>query len=101
MGELADLRTAVRRFAVEAGFDPVNTPKNLAISVSIEAAELLECFQWLEGADRIDKAKVSEEMADVLVYLIRLGDKLDIDLGQAVLTKLRKNKRRLKAGPSR
>ena len=99
MGELAELREAVRQFAIDAGFDAANTPKNLAVSVSIEAAELLECFQWSDTAT--SKENVRDELADVLIYLIRLSDRLGIDLGEAVQWKLRKNRRRYRAASRR
>jgi NTP pyrophosphatase (non-canonical NTP hydrolase) len=99
MGDLSALRTALRRFAAERDWDQFHSPKNLAIAVSVEAGELLELFQWLSEADSgslsSDRvAKVREEMADVLLYLIRLADRLDIDLVVAARDKLALNARR-------
>lgn len=90
------LRERLRHFADERDWDQFHVPKNLAIALSVEASELLEHFQWLSEADsRIlppkKLAQVSEEMADVLLYLVRLADKLDVDLFQAALSKMALN----------
>ncbi|WP_026354607.1 nucleotide pyrophosphohydrolase [Massilia niastensis] len=92
-GELARLRAIVREFVDERDWDQFHTPKNLASALTVEAAELLEHFQWLQsgridelGADKL--AEVRHEMADVLVYLVRLADKLDVDLLAAVQEKM-------------
>src|SRR4051812_36491443 len=91
--DLIRLRELVRVFAAERDWDQFHTPKNLASALCVEAAELLEPFQWLRtgdaaelGADKL--AAVRHEMADVLVYLVRLADKLDIDLAAAVDDKM-------------
>jgi NTP pyrophosphatase (non-canonical NTP hydrolase) len=68
------------------------TPKNLAISLVLEASEVLEHFQW--GEDSGDKAELASELADVMLYLLQLASVSDIDLGQAVLDKLETNYRR-------
>jgi dCTP diphosphatase len=93
---LSNLRRALRQFAAERDWDQYHSPKNLAIALSVEAAELLEPFQWLTeessrslSPDQIAKAK--EEMADVFLYLIRLADKLDVDLVQAAEDKIALN----------
>lgn len=87
------LRERLRRFANERDWDQFHVPKNLAIALSVEASELLEHFQWLSEADSKSLppkklAQVSEEIADVLLYLVRLADKLDVDLFQAALSKM-------------
>ena len=96
---LAALRAAVRRFADERDWDQFHAPKNLAIALSVEASELLEHFQWMpEEASRAlppaTLAVVRDEMADVLIYLVRLADKLDVDLLAACATKMRRNAER-------
>lgn len=93
MSDLLQLRDLVREFVVERDWDQFHSPKNLASALTVEAAELLEHFQWLQHgrADELgpDKLKaVRHEMADVLVYLVRLADKLDVDLVQAVQEKM-------------
>ena len=90
---LAQLRDALRQFAAERDWDQFHSPKNLASALAVEAAELLERFQWLtEDQSRnlppADLAKVREEMADVLNYLVRLADKLDVDLLEAAREKM-------------
>jgi dCTP diphosphatase len=93
---LAALRQALREFAAERDWDQFHTPKNLAAALSVEAAELLEHFQWLTAAESTQlspekRAAVSEEIADVLLYLIRLADKLDVDVLAAARDKLVRN----------
>lgn len=90
------LRDELRRFAEERDWEPFHAPKNLAMALSVEAAELLEHFLWIgdEESSRLapERAKaVSYEMADVLLYLILLADKLDIDLMNAAREKLALN----------
>lgn len=91
------LRDLIREFVNERDWDKFHSPKNLAAALSVEAAELLEPFQWLEtgvagelGPDRY--LQVQQEMADVLTYLIRLADKLDVDLMSAVVEKMKQNR---------
>jgi dCTP diphosphatase len=90
------LRDKLRLFAAERDWDQFHSPKNLAIALSVEAAELLEHFQWLSDAESAalapeKRVKIREELADVLLYLIRLADKLDIDLSTAAADKLSVN----------
>jgi NTP pyrophosphatase (non-canonical NTP hydrolase) len=93
LGDLARLRALVREFVDERDWDQFHSPKNLASALTVEAAELLEHFQWLQNG-RLDElgpdklAEVRHEMADVLVYLVRLADKLDVDLMAAVQEKM-------------
>ncbi len=100
--ELAQLRAIVRGFVDERDWDQFHTPKNLASALSVEAAELLEHFQWLQHG-RIEElgdarlAEVRHEMADVLVYLVRLADKLDVDLFAAVQDKMVLNREKYPA----
>lgn len=94
-GELASLRDLIRSFVAERDWDQFHTPKNLATALSVEASELLEPFQWLATGEELDPAKrtqVVHEMADVLVYLIRLADKMDVDLAAAVREKMAINR---------
>jgi dCTP diphosphatase len=90
------LRDKLRQFAAERDWDQFHSPKNLAMALIVEAAELLEHFQWLSDAESAalapeKRAKIREELADVLLYLIRLADKLDIDLATAAADKLSVN----------
>jgi dCTP diphosphatase len=93
---LTQLRDTLRQFAAERDWDQFHSPKNLASALSVEAAELLECFQWLtEDQSRKltpeQQAQVRDEMADVLNYLVRLADKLDVNLLEAAREKIQKN----------
>jgi len=76
---------ALRKFVAEREWAQFHTPENLAKSISIEAAELLECFQWNADADT---DAVKEELADVLTYCLLLADRLGVDPDQIVLDKL-------------
>ena len=91
--DLLAIRDSVRTFVTERDWDQFHTPKNLACALSVEVAELLEHFQWLQNgqAEELGPAGLEQarhEMADVLVYLVRLADKLDVDLGAAVQDKM-------------
>ena len=93
---LTQLRDALRQFAAERDWDQYHSPKNLASALAVEAAELLERFQWLtEDQSRslppAELQKVREEMADVLNYLVRLADKLDVNLLEAAREKIELN----------
>ncbi|MGB8326432.1 MAG: nucleotide pyrophosphohydrolase [Steroidobacteraceae bacterium] len=99
---LAELREALRKFADERDWDQFHSPKNLAAALSVEAAELLEHFQWLTEtqsqslpADTLELAR--QELADVLLYVIRLADKLGVDLAAAARDKIALNARRYPA----
>jgi dCTP diphosphatase len=90
---LQNLRSSLRRFAADRDWDQFHSPKNLAIALNVEAAELLEHFQWLSEAqsaamDAEKRARIREELADVLLYLVRLADKLDVDLVTAAVEKI-------------
>jgi dCTP diphosphatase len=103
---LAEFRTKLRRFAAERDWDQFHSPKNLAMALSVEAAELLEHFQWLSDAESSalspeTRSKVAEELADVLLYLIRLADKLDVDLVIAASEKLKVNAAKYPADKAR
>ena len=93
---LTDIRARLRAFADERDWDQFHTPKNLAMALSVEVAELVEHYQWLPtGADsELDEAKragIRHELADVLMYLVRLADKSGVDLHAAVLEKMALN----------
>jgi len=99
---LTDLRERVRAFAAERDWDPFHSPKNLAAALVVEAAELLEHFQWLTEPESAalpaeQRLAVSHEMADVLIYLVRLADKLDVDLLAAAAQKIELNARKYPA----
>jgi dCTP diphosphatase len=96
LNDLTSLRDELRRFAAERDWDQFHSPKNLASALAVEAAELLEPFQWLtEDESRAltpkQAAAVRRELADVLIYVVRLADKLDVDLMDAVREKQNEN----------
>lgn len=99
MTELEGLREQLRKFAAERDWDQFHSPKNLAMALSAEAGELLEIFQWLteEQSRSLEpkaRAKATEEIADILLYLVRLGDQLGIDPVAAARLKLIENDRK-------
>ena len=96
---LSELREQLRQFAAERDWEQFHVPKNLAMSVAIEAAEIMEHFQWLTPDESAalpepQRAAVAHEIADVLLYLVRLADVLDIDLAEAALNKMVINARK-------
>jgi len=96
---LASLRENLRRFAIERDWDQYHSPKNLAAALCVEAAELLEHFQWRtddesKSLPSEQLTKVREEIADVLLCLVRLADKLNVDLLDAAAKKIAVNARK-------
>ena len=106
MTDLEGLRIQLRAFAAARDWDPFHSPKNLAMALSAEAGELLEVFQWLtdEQSRRLDaqaRSAAADEVADVLLYLVRIADKLGIDLLAEAQRKLAENERRYPADKAR
>lgn len=102
---VAELRDLVRRFVDERQWSQFHTPKNLAMSVSIEAAELMEHFQWLtpeqSAAVTADAGKlhaIGEELADVTCYVLALANVLGLDLADCVAKKMVRNAEKYPAG---
>jgi NTP pyrophosphatase (non-canonical NTP hydrolase) len=101
---VSQLRELVRAFVNERDWRQFHTPKNLSMSLAIEAAELMEHFQWLTAdesrslADDRDKlTEVGEELADVLCYSLALANELGLDVSQAIRDKMVKNARKYPA----
>ena len=88
----------IRRFTEDRDWDQFHTPANLAKSISIEANELLECYQWSDDADL---EHVREELADVIVYCQNLLDKLGLDVDEIVNSKMTQNERKYPADKAR
>jgi dCTP diphosphatase len=93
-----ELQKIIRKFVAARGWEKFHNPKNLSMALSVEASELLEIFQWLtpdEAAavtnDPEKMQKIRDEMADVMVYLLRMADALSVDLEDAVKSKMEKN----------
>ena len=96
MRDLEELKERVRAFVRERDWERFHSPKNLSMALSVEAAELVELFQWLteEESAALDaerKLRVADELADVLWFLVRIADRLDIDLLEAAGRKLAAN----------
>jgi NTP pyrophosphatase (non-canonical NTP hydrolase) len=96
MQDLNNLQAYLRQFAKDRDWDQFHSPKNLSMALSVEVSELLENFQWLteEQSHTLDpqqRAAVADEIADVQMYLARLADKLDINIGEAIEQKIVKN----------
>lgn len=92
-----ELTKEIKKFNEARRWEKYHTPKNLATSVAIEAAELAKCFQWLtpeESGEVEDLEPIKDEIADILIYLINLCDKLKINPYWAVKDKLQKNQKR-------
>ncbi|MEY8875331.1 MAG: nucleotide pyrophosphohydrolase [Leptothrix sp. (in: b-proteobacteria)] len=93
--DITALQQRLRAFSAERGWEPYQTPKNLAMAMVVEAAELLEVFQWMTpqaSTQLADQPAVQqhlgEEVADVLVYLVQIADRCGIDIGAAVDRKI-------------
>ncbi len=96
MDSIAELTTHINAFRDARDWKQFHNPKDMALSISIEAAELMEQFQWKNDAEceehlRENQESVADEMADVAIYLFELADLLEMDLGREMLRKLEKN----------
>ena len=96
MNELEELRLKVNEFARQRDWDQFHSPKNLAMALIVEAAELVEQFQWMKQSESREltgekRQAVEDELADILVYLVRIADQLDIDLMAAAWRKIESN----------
>lgn len=89
MDRLEELKNRIKKFTNDRNWEQFHTPVNLAKSISIEAAELLECFQWSDT--EFDKEHLLEELADVMNYCIQLSLELDVDLIECINKKMDQN----------
>ena len=99
---LEELTCRARDFARERDWEKFHSPKNLTMALSVEASELMEHFQWLTEDESRNlppdkQTAVEEEMADVLIYLVRLSDRLGVDLLEATKRKMERNRTRYPA----
>lgn len=102
MKDLEAVRKRLREFSDARDWDQFHSPKNLSMALSVEASELLECFQWLtEEQSRSlsleQKNAITDEIADVQLYLILLADKVGVDIGVAIDQKISKNEEKYPA----
>ena len=88
MSDIQEILNELRRFNAERDWDQFHSPVNLAKSISIEAGELLECYQW---SDQANIEKVKEELADVMNYSLMLADKLNLDPAEIIRQKIKRN----------
>ena len=93
---IKNLEQIIKKFSNDRDWDQFHSPKNLSMALSVESSELLEIFQWLTEEESynlstLKKQHSKEEIADIAIYLIRMCMKLDIDLEEAILEKMKKN----------
>lgn len=102
---IAELREAIEQFVKDRSWERYHTPRNLAISVAIEAAELMECFQWHTPEESLSilednaaRAEVAAELADVVIYCLAFANRAKIDISTAIRSKLVQNEDRFPIG---
>lgn len=90
---MKDLTEKINDFRDERNWRQFHNPKDLALSLSLEASELLENFQWVSAEEGVEKNRenIKDELADVFIYGLMMADDLDIDMSEAILNKLKKN----------
>jgi NTP pyrophosphatase (non-canonical NTP hydrolase) len=100
-----ELCREMHHFVEERNWEQFHTPKNLAMSITIEAAELMEHFQWLTNEQSVDliaqdprRSEIIDEIADILLYCLSFMHILDVDISHAILNKLERNKERYPIG---
>ena len=89
------IKKEIKDFVDERDWEQFHTPKNLSMALSVEASELLEIFQWqkaeeYKNATEEQKEMIKDEIADIFYYLVRISDKLDINIEEALLKKMKK-----------
>lgn len=95
---MSDVKNKIVKFTQDRDWDQFHTPENLSKSIAIESGELLECFQWNSN---YDKDEVVDELADIVNYCYLLANKLDVDLDEIVLEKLKKNEEKYPVNKSK
>ena len=93
------VKSEIRKFVDERDWEQFHTPKNLSMALSVEASELLEIFQWqkadeYKNANKKQKEIIKDEIADIFYYLVRISDKLNIDIEKALIKKMKKNRKK-------
>ncbi len=99
MMNIKEIQEKLEAFATERDWAQFHSPKNLSMALAGEVGELLEIFQWMteeqsKNLTDVDKRKVSEELADIMIYLLKLADKTGIDINQSVIDKIEINARK-------
>lgn len=100
MSDINQILGELRRFNEERDWDQFHNGKDLAIAISLEASELLECFLW-KSPEEAKPEKIREELADVLNYAFQMADKYNLDIKEIMLDKLRKNAEKYPADKAR
>ena len=102
---ISQLKDEIQQFVQDRNWGQYHTPKNLGMSIAIEAAEIMEHFQWHSSKDSVDlikvpeiKQQVADELADVLVYCLVLANQADIDISSALRSKMARNQTRFPVG---
>ena len=93
------IKSEIRKFVDERDWEQFHTPKNLSMALSVEASELLEIFQWqkadeYKNVNKKQKEMIKDEIADIFYYLVRISDKLNIDIEKALIKKMKKNRKK-------
>lgn len=89
---MKELCRKIDQFAKDRSWEKYHTPKNLSMAIAVEAAELMECFKW-DDSD-LDNSNPEEELADVMIYCLRLSSVLGFDMEEEILKKLEKGGRK-------
>ena len=91
--DLKKINQKIKNFVKARDWDQFHSPKNLAMALSVEASELVEIFQWLKESDikKVDKEKVADEIADIFFYLLRISQKMNINIEKSFHNKMIKN----------
>lgn len=100
MSDINQILGELRRFNEERDWDQFHNGKDLAIAISLEASELLECFLW-KSPEEAKLEKIREELADVLSYAFQMADKYDLDIKEIMLDKLKQNAKKYPADKAR
>jgi NTP pyrophosphatase (non-canonical NTP hydrolase) len=105
---IAELQELVRQFVAERDWQQFHAPKNLSMALAVEVAELMEHFQWRDveqsrrpALEPVTLQAITDEMADVLCYVLAMANELEIDVGVALREKMKKNERKYPAGEFR
>ena len=97
--DIKNIQNQLTKFSVDRGWDRSHSPKNLAMALGAEAGDLLQLFQWLTDEQSMNPdpeihARATEELSDVLIYAVRLADKLDIDIDSAMKERMAANEKK-------
>jgi dCTP diphosphatase len=89
--DLKKINQKIKNFVKERDWDQFHSPKNLSMALSVEASELVEIFQWLKESDlkKVDKEQVADEIADIFFYLLRISQKMNINIEKSFLRKIK------------